>query len=371
MLLAVALLALPTFALADVSKGDRGEEVRYLQWLLIETGWLHSGADGVFGDLTERALMDYQESVGSEPTGTADAGLMQALDRDRVQRDREIHGQDYYEPYPGDYVPPFDTNYAAASHCMTTVLRDITYRDSCERHRALLEAEYGLTAQGAASGFAEASVLWLREIEAMYDEWADRAPAAGRQAILDARDAWNDCFAEQYGALNAALDDPAASERQSLIMLKNHACALCEILSGDLPVKPGMDLPDPAASVVDSCTQWSLNAGTEFITACAVHAPLFEREHEWTCAGAEDAGEPWAIAASWDEALDALYEQLCARFAGETADGLRGARQQFVSAIALQDGLLEEGGLAAIAHVRILQMECARLCELLNTLPAR
>ena len=50
---ALVLLCLCPAALADVGVGDRGEEVRYLQWLLIQTGYLSGSADGAFGPKTE------------------------------------------------------------------------------------------------------------------------------------------------------------------------------------------------------------------------------------------------------------------------------------------------------------------------------
>jgi len=51
-------------------RGDRGEEVRAMQQLLVEQGYLNAGgADGMFGGGTEKALMQYQQDRNLNPDG--------------------------------------------------------------------------------------------------------------------------------------------------------------------------------------------------------------------------------------------------------------------------------------------------------------
>ena len=365
-LLVLALLALPASALADVAKGDRGEEVRYLQWLLQQTGWLNENPDGAFGNRTEQAVMNFQTDQGLEPTGVADAALMQTLDRLRVRMDREKHCPDYYEPYGGSYTPPFDTDYTAPFHCATTALDGVVYRDSCERHLALLRQEYDLTLEGDAAGWSEAGLLWLKDIEAQYDEWAQSAPAEKRQAVRDAWEAWSLCFSAQLGAMNATWNDPALAERQLLLMLKYHAGALCELRSGELPLGPGEGLLAFEGSVAPDahCVYWSLGVGTEFVTGCAEHAPLFARERAWVASGAEDGKALADLAADWDAALAALYDRWAALDgAAEYADN---ARETFQAALLALDAATEGDALSVPAYLNVVRLEAARLCELLN-----
>ena len=55
-----------------VRRGQKGEEVRAIQQLLVEQGYLNAGgADGIFGGGTEKALMKYQEDRGLNPDGVA------------------------------------------------------------------------------------------------------------------------------------------------------------------------------------------------------------------------------------------------------------------------------------------------------------
>ena len=55
---------------ADVLKpGDRGDEVRYIQELLIEYGYLNGTADGAYGDDTFLAVKKFQKDVGLKVDG--------------------------------------------------------------------------------------------------------------------------------------------------------------------------------------------------------------------------------------------------------------------------------------------------------------
>ena len=365
-LLLVLMLCLSSVcALAEVKRGDHGEEVRYLQWLLQQTGWLSDTPDGSFGPRTEQAVIDYQNAKGHEATGVADDALMLELDEDRVRHDQELYGSDYYQPYPGNYEPAMVADYGAPPHCRTTVLQDILYRDSCPEHLELLEQEYNLAALGDAASYAQASELWRKELNAQFDAWRDSAPQARQSGIEAAREAWDACFQAQYGALNATLQDPATVERQLALMLKNFTGTLCEFLSGDMPATPAEDYvpATDSASTEPYCVQWSINAGTEFFTGCAAHAPLFAREYEWTRSGASDAAGLNALRSDWDAALMAMYDLWAEKYGGDAVPAAREACRQALDAL---DGALSGDSLAALAHVRAVQLECARLCELLK-----
>ena len=55
-----------------IRRGERSEEVRSIQQLLIEQGYLNAGgADGIFGGGTEKALVKYQTDRGLNPDGIA------------------------------------------------------------------------------------------------------------------------------------------------------------------------------------------------------------------------------------------------------------------------------------------------------------
>ena len=62
-----------------LEEGSKGDEVEKLQQKLIDMGLLDDKADGKFGKKTGEAVSACQELLGLEPTGYADAALMNAL----------------------------------------------------------------------------------------------------------------------------------------------------------------------------------------------------------------------------------------------------------------------------------------------------
>ena len=71
-LLLVLMFLFPASALADLRRGDRGEEVRELQQMLWDTGFIFEEPDGVFGGNTENAVKRFQEYALLEQTGAAE-----------------------------------------------------------------------------------------------------------------------------------------------------------------------------------------------------------------------------------------------------------------------------------------------------------
>ena len=62
---------------------DRGEEVRKMQQLLVEQGYLNNGgADGIFGGGTEKALMQYQKDRNLNPDGIGWPQTLKDLEHD-------------------------------------------------------------------------------------------------------------------------------------------------------------------------------------------------------------------------------------------------------------------------------------------------
>ena len=77
--LLVLMFLFPASALADLRRGDRGEEVRELQQMLWDTGFIFEEPDGVFGGNTEKAVKWFQEYALLEQTGVADDRTIDSL----------------------------------------------------------------------------------------------------------------------------------------------------------------------------------------------------------------------------------------------------------------------------------------------------
>ena len=61
-----------------LESGESGEEVKYIQQRLIELGYLHGNADGIFGNNTKSALEKFQKKNNLTPDGIA-SRTVQAL----------------------------------------------------------------------------------------------------------------------------------------------------------------------------------------------------------------------------------------------------------------------------------------------------
>ena len=70
---------------STLTYGSSGSEVMRLQLRLIELGYLSGAADGVFGDMTARAIRDFEQTNGATPTGVATAALQLYLYSDNAQ----------------------------------------------------------------------------------------------------------------------------------------------------------------------------------------------------------------------------------------------------------------------------------------------
>ena len=80
--LTLMLILTSAFPALAVQYGDQGEDVREVQRLLFQTGWLFEEPDGIFGPNTERAVMTYQEHYGLTPNGIVDDALLKQMQED-------------------------------------------------------------------------------------------------------------------------------------------------------------------------------------------------------------------------------------------------------------------------------------------------
>lgn len=86
--LCICLLVLaPWVGARDLQKGDTGSDVRELQEMLIQVGYLAREADGEFGSTTEKALRLFQRDQGLVVTGVAKSGDVKKLQSAKAGRE--------------------------------------------------------------------------------------------------------------------------------------------------------------------------------------------------------------------------------------------------------------------------------------------
>ena len=194
--LAVCLLALllaASCALAELSRGSRGEDVQQLQSMLIDLGFLDDGADGIFGKNTQAAVKAIQRYWGVEETGVADEGVINDLEilwALAMGLERESGA-----PIDGEGYPP---------SCGWIQEEDEVYAQFCYRHieqyPIVLQLAYKNPPRKLENLLMENRCqFWLDSIRTMYAHWADRHGGADAGVA-----------SQQYEIFRAALEENTA-----------------------------------------------------------------------------------------------------------------------------------------------------------------
>lgn len=226
-LLLALLLLVPVCALAELRRGDSGEEVTALQQMLWDTGFIFEEPDGVFGRNTEKAVKWFQEYANLEQSGIVDDRTLDSLYACWLQimekngyavPDDEMEPQTAgfvpgYNPYGDDYGDSYG-DYPAYCHRYTT--------DAGDEHVELCSFHAQLAANQSLPGLEK----WTNELNDLYKEWIDlsmekdRAAVASSQAFFTLWLEQQRIVLEQQGGEN--VDDHIEA------LLRNQCVELCE-----------------------------------------------------------------------------------------------------------------------------------------------
>lgn len=234
-LLLVLMFLFPASALADLRRGDRGEEVRELQQMLWDTGFIFEEPDGVFGGNTEKAVKWFQEYALLEQTGVADDRTIDSLyacwlrimdENGYTAPDDEMEpqtagvapgdnpcGDDYGEDYGEDYGDSYG-DYPAYCHRYTT--------DSGDEHVEMC----GFHAQLAANQSLPGLEKWTNELNDLYTEWIDLSMEKDRAAVASSQAFFTLWLEQQRTALEQQGVENVDDHIEAL--LRNQCVELCE-----------------------------------------------------------------------------------------------------------------------------------------------
>lgn len=235
LVLLTILCLLPVCSLAALRRGDKGEDVRSLQQMLFETGWLFEEPDGIFGRNTESAVKDYERYAGLPADGVADDRMLEALAESWIQLLVETGQLTDGEGALADGRCP-----AFCSHQGTDGASAIEY---CATHDALSLQTQALVAAGRAS---QAAQLWRAEIGRLYDLWLNCTDASQHAAIAAVRDQYLATADAQLAAVRGYYatfqTHPGEEDAQAAleIQLREHAAWLCALISGALTTSGGV-----------------------------------------------------------------------------------------------------------------------------------
>ena len=192
----LALMLAAPCALAELSRGNRGEDVRQLQSMLIDLGFLDDKADGIFGKKTQAAVKSIQRYWGVEETGVADQGVINDLEilwalAMGLERESGAPVDDEGYPRSCSWTPD---DYWPVEYCYRHIEQyplaiQLSYEDPPEKLMYLLAENR--------------CQFWLDSIRTMYAEWADRLGGADVSVA-----------SEQYEIFRKALEENIAKWNQ-------------------------------------------------------------------------------------------------------------------------------------------------------------
>ena len=176
-------LLLPACARADLKRGDRGEEVKTLQRMLIELGFLNDKADGIFGKKTEAGVKALQEYWGVNTTGRIDDDDLIALYSLYFLATGEMADDGLGEDELMEICPAYCTwsgsDGQSAIYCFRHQEQYLTFSEfipesAPDKLKTLMTNRI--------------SELWERDIFAMYEEWEESLPEEEQHIAQEQRD---------------------------------------------------------------------------------------------------------------------------------------------------------------------------------------
>lgn len=217
----VLLFLVPGCALADLRRGDSGEDVTALQQMLFETGFLFALPDGRFGKETEAAVKCFQEYALLEPSGVVDDRTLDSLYACWLQITEE-NGMaepvpdDNMEPQTAGFIPGYNVegDYPAYCHRYATDAGD-EHVEMCGRH-----------AEVAMDNTLPGVEKWTKALNELYDEWLETSLEEDRAAVASSQ-AFFKLWLEQQAT---AFKQQSVTDVDDRIeaLLRNQCVDLCE-----------------------------------------------------------------------------------------------------------------------------------------------
>ena len=231
--LLVLILLFPASTLADLRQGDRGEEVRQLQQMLWDTGFIFEEPDGVFGGNTEKAVKWFQKYALLEQTGVADDRTIDSLyacwlrimeENGAGAPDDDLEPQTAgflpeYNPdgdgdYPGEDYGDSYGDYPAYCYRYTT--------DSGDEHIVLCSFHAQLAANQTLPGLEK----WAYELNDLYKACIDLSMEEDRAAVASDQAFFMLWLEQQRIALELQGVENVDDDIEALI--RNQCVVLCQ-----------------------------------------------------------------------------------------------------------------------------------------------
>ena len=209
LMLAILLLTV-TPAWGELAPGSQGDEVKSMQGMLFDLGFLSSAADGLYGPETEQAVKDWQAYNGYGATGIMD--------------DESLHSLMYTWEAVNDLfaeAEEAELRQDQAAACVPMENEQGLHYTYCSRH-ARQEKAVALLSAGAPNAKLEKllcqrlSELWLDDIRAIYDAWEEKLPQEDKHIAREQREGFEDALKAQSAQWEAETEDGRAAREKAL-----------------------------------------------------------------------------------------------------------------------------------------------------------
>ena len=218
------------FPEGTLTRGSRGEAVRSLQQMLLGLGILRDVADGVFGAKTELAVKDYQTTAGFNSDGIAWPQTLAQLTLDWQTAMGYVSAPSIPETEPSETAAP---RTVCGFYLDENGAENIQY---CVFHQGIIDIAATLLASADQSNSLRAQkqirTLWETELDSLYSEWLQRAPADGQGAIIAAQTTYMNYLALQEAVLQQQCDEETAV-LQINAELARQCALLCSMLHNE------------------------------------------------------------------------------------------------------------------------------------------
>ena len=227
-ILIFALAALsPLPALADLKRGDSGEEVASLQAMLFDMGYLFEEPDGQFGARTEAALKEYQKAAGLEETGAVTDDLMAQISQDWIE---------YWDWVQEQLRVDAEAHYSPFCYSWETEEGETIF-EYCEKHALLWDATCSILMDGDAESAEYSYLEWQAEVISLYNEWISLVSGpvqaqleVNKSLLIQLMEAQMDAMRLSYDANNTEID-PTDVYYGAEIWMRAHCAWLCQMIS--------------------------------------------------------------------------------------------------------------------------------------------
>ena len=235
-LLLALLLLISACAIAELRRGDSGEEVIVLQQMLWDTGFIFEAPDGAFGRNTEKAVKWFQEYALLEQTGVVDdrtADALYACWLRIIEENGYTVPDDEMEPQTAGFVPGYNPDgdygdddgydygdyddygdYPVYCHHYTTEEGD-EHTELCGRH-----------AEVAGDNTLPGVEKWTNALNELYQEWIELSLEEDRAAVASSQTFFMLWLEQQRIALNLQKVENVDDYIETL--LRNQCVELCE-----------------------------------------------------------------------------------------------------------------------------------------------